>query len=795
MIFISYSRIDALLVKMIVSKLKIIYESSEVWFDEELKRNAAQNWENRLQHEISICKVFIFCMSRDSLESPNCQFELQVARQHNKDILPVIVRPKTVIPIEFAKIQYIDMSEGTESGDAMAHLFASLRRLLEIPRNVASTNQFHSNHTPSDLALDDRSTFIANTDNTPLRVIAGPGTGKTYSLMRRVERLLGQHVDPKRILFVTFTRTAAASIKEDLAKSSVLNATSIVARTLHSLCLQILQSSGYLSQQERTNRLLLEFEKTFLLTDIGTDSRFKGYKDAKERLKTFEAGWAKENDDEPGQIKDESDQVYLHLLMGWLMFHKAMLIEEIIPHTLKYLRANPLAPELKLFDHVLIDEYQDLNKAEQAIVDLFGGRSALVVVGDIDQSIYEILRNAYPFGILELHKRFRQVEVNEVDIEVCQRCPANIIDVANSLIKENQVRRKEYFIKPSDPSSIGKISVVQWDDVEQECIGIGNFIQHRLERGEVIPDDVLVLCPRKVYGAFLKEYLNKAGIGVHFTFREQLFDGNPKQDEYFVEEAFTLLRLAADKYDRVALRCWLGFGDSNLLSSEYKSLQSYCYAQNMHPIDYLGEMLNNGLLIPYDDHLASRYQLLQSHLKSLEELTDYQKFMRLFPRILDWTEPVHQITKHIDENTTLSEIIEIIESNSVRPEVPLVAGSVRMMSLHSSKGLTAKLTIVIGCINGMIPKLPDSEMSLKDRQRLLEEQRRLFYVAITRTQSELVLSSCLSMPYELAKKSGVQILNRAKGSKNSQPRTQASSFLGELGSACPPAISGENWKY
>jgi DNA helicase II / ATP-dependent DNA helicase PcrA len=86
------------------------------------------------------------------------------------------------------------------------------------------------------------------------------------------------------------------------------------------------------------------------------------------------------------------------LFVAWLRFHEDMLICEIIPELYRYLRNNPAAPERSLYDHVLVDEYQDLNKAEQAVVDLLSTSAALCVVGDDDQSLYSF-KHAHPEGI------------------------------------------------------------------------------------------------------------------------------------------------------------------------------------------------------------------------------------------------------------------------------------------------------------------------------------------------------------------------------------------------------------
>ena len=116
--------------------------------------------------------------------------------------------------------------------------------------------------------LDPTSLRIAMTNASPLRVLAGPGTGKTYTMIRRVAWLLEEGVPPKRILVSTFTRTAAADLKRELKSLNVKGASSVRATTVHSLCFSILNRHEVLDITGRVPRPLLEFEKRFLLEDL-----------------------------------------------------------------------------------------------------------------------------------------------------------------------------------------------------------------------------------------------------------------------------------------------------------------------------------------------------------------------------------------------------------------------------------------------------------------------------------------------------------------------------------------------
>ena len=124
--------------------------------------------------------------------------------------------------------------------------------------------------------------------------------------------------------------------------------------------------------------------------------------------------------------------------------------------------------------------------------------------------------------------------------------------------------------------------------------------------------------------------------------------------------------------------------------------------------------------------------------------------------------------------------------NIIQPELPTDVDYVRIISLHKSKGLSANHVIVIGCIEGIIPTSSSEDLTFDQQQRFIEEQRRLFYVTITRTGETLVLSSALRLPRDIAYKMRAQI----HGGDNRDVYSIASSFIAELGPDCPRSFTG-----
>lgn len=211
----------------------------------------------------------------------------------------------------------------------------------------------------NDVVLTDAQRRLAESDARFIRVLAGPGTGKTFGLKHRVRRLLKIGVDPRRVLAVTFTRAAAASLRNDLNSEGF---DAIEARTLHSLCFSVLQRQQTLQATGRHPRPLLDFERNPLLADIPNNIAGEKYgkKKKEDSIRAFEAAWAQLQSDEPGWPKDEHEREFQRHLIDWLLFHKAMLIGEVVPTMLEYLRNNP--EDKPRYDHIIVDEFQDLNK-------------------------------------------------------------------------------------------------------------------------------------------------------------------------------------------------------------------------------------------------------------------------------------------------------------------------------------------------------------------------------------------------------------------------------------------------
>ena len=632
-----------------------------------------------------------------------------------------------------------------------------------------------------DDGLEEAPRRIAEIDHTPLRVLAGPGTGKTFALIRRAARLLSEGVTPSRILVCTFTRTAAADLRKELTNLGVNGAAQVYAGTLHAFCFSLLSRTDVLLLTDRVPRPLLKFEERFLLEDLEAEG-LGGISARRKRLDAFNAAWARLQTDEPGWPTEPIDRTFHAALVGWLRFHEAMLIGELVPETLRYLRENPASPDRTAYDHVLVDEYQDLNRAEQKLLDLLSEAGNIAVIGDEDQSVYSF-KYAHPEGISTFDQT--HIDTHDEELEECRRCPEIIIEMANSLI-ENNNRINPIMLRPRGGNPAGEVLVLQWRNIEEEAQGIAHIIQDRVQRNQVVPGRILVLSPRRQFGYAIRDALNSLEVHAHSFFHEEALDGNPKNIAGCdAQQAFTLLTLLANLEDRVALRCWCGFGSTSLQKGEWKRLREHCERTGISPRTALEQLISGQMNLAHVTRIIARYRELQRKLMDLANTAGLELVDSLFPGNEAWASSFRSLAANIDgDDYDAKKLRESLRIGITQPELPTDVDYVRIMSLHKSKGLTADMVIVVGCMEGLIPHIRDD--SDLERNRSLEEQRRLFYVAITRTRETLVLSSVTELPRGLAHRMRAHV---GRGNET-HALTIASRFLSELGPARPAAVLG-----
>ena len=629
---------------------------------------------------------------------------------------------------------------------------------------------------------------IASAPDTPLRVMAGPGTGKSFAMKRRVARLLEEGTDPRRILAVTFTRTAAQALVDDLAGLGVAGCDHVQARTLHSFCFGLLMRDAVLTSTGRVPRPLLtfnshgmrRFEAEPLLQDLAATGRYGSKTDCEKRIRAFEADWARLQSEQPGWPTDPIDQLFERDLIHWLRTHSSMLIGEVVPLAYRYVRDNPGASVLTEFDHVLVDEYQDLNRAEQDLIDLLASHGTLSLVGDVDQSIFSF-RHANPSAIQDFH--IGHAGTHDETLDECRRCPTTVVSMADSLIRHNHSTGTAR-LAPMPGNSPGEVHVLRWPDPVTECVELANYVTARVTSGDVKPGEVLVLTARKAMGYLVRDKIRDAGIEVHSFYSEEALEPVAAQ------RAFALVTLLADPEDRVALRWWLGAGSKTWRTGAYARLLKAAEANKLSPRQAVVAIIDGTLSVASSKTLAERYSELSGEIARLGSMSMTALIDDLFPDGQEEFVLLRAAALSVaDTATSIQEFHTSLRSAISQPEPPESADYVRVMSLHKSKGLTARMVLVAGAVQGLVPMIKPDLPAL-ERVASIEEQRRLFYVALTRSTETLVISGFEHIPRDVAHQIGM-IVPPGTGAA---ARVQTSEFVAELGPTSPKVRLGADWK-
>ncbi len=544
---------------------------------------------------------------------------------------------------------------------------------------------------------------IASTLDSPLRVMAGPGTGKSFATKRRVARLLEEGAPPNRILAVTFTRNAAANLIDDLKSLGLDGSDLIVAGTLHRFCFRLLSQNEVLALSGRTprpvvtftNKLVLQFEGHTMLADLVASGNFGGKRDCTKRILAFEAAWARLQSEEPGWPQNPVDAEFQNALLGWLTFHRAMLIGELVPQAYRYLRDNPACEARSAFDYVLVDEYQDLNRAEQELLDLLAANGETTIVGDVDQSIYRF-RYANPEGIEEYADT--HPHTHDEDLDECRRCPKRVVAIADRLIRHNHPGETEPRLRPKPSNPEGEIYIVQWPSIEEEVAGLGAYVSWLIHNRNYAPGEILVLTPRRRIGYRIRDHIAAADEPVHSFYYEEALEEDQAQ------RAFALLTLLTNIEDRVALRWWLGHGTSTHRVGPYRRLREHCQATGQSPWQALTALEAGELQLPQTGSLVERFQELKQNLGQLEDKQPTEVVDILLPDGADATRVLREAALlALPECETTGDLFRALRVTVTQPEMPQEGDFVRIMSLHKSKGLTSRAIIVAGCIRGSIP--------------------------------------------------------------------------------------------
>jgi DNA helicase-2/ATP-dependent DNA helicase PcrA len=581
-----------------------------------------------------------------------------------------------------------------------------------------------------------------------IQVVAGPGSGKTTGLERRVRWLVRERsVSPSQIFVGTFTRAITAKLAETLGVSfdceepgGGLEEGSPQVSTLHSYARWLLHRYPT-ARRGRSLRFLLGSERDVMLYDIG--HKLADSSNLVQRRKTLNricAAWAE------GTELDLT--VFLGEMDRWLRRHGGMLIDEVVKLALIALEAGDVLAGQ--FDHVIVDEYQDLTAAEQRFVEsLWSGSGSLAVLGDDNQSIYWF-RNNYPDGVSEFAKRWPESELAHIPLPENRRSDRLIVELANAMMVEAGRGNDPMIPKRQED---GELSLVHWPSVDHEVIGLARYVRARSK------NEFLILVPRRFIGYRLRDEI---GPDARTAFHEEVLDSP------LVQARFALASLVADPEDRVALRTLLSFRSDGLAYGPKRNAAAYSTVLDSN---LAGEALLNAIATGTlrvagsgSQHMKATAQRIVRSLAGLpgqcadqlsvlfdaalaDELDDPDQRAQARVSLQTIRDGAYVVWNEMGSDD-LSGILRRLRYR-IATRIPLVGtgdARVRIMTLHGAKGLEADVVMVAGVADQIVPGIVPGEPAKAQSSR--EEQRRLLYVAVTRAKHELVVSWPRAMSYD-----------------------------------------------
>ncbi len=605
-----------------------------------------------------------------------------------------------------------------------------------------------------DLAtLNREQRLAAETLSGPVLILAGAGSGKTRALTYRVANLIEHGVPASAILALTFTNKAAKEMKSRISQLvGEARAEEAWISTFHSTCARILRRDieklGYsrsfvIYDDDDQVSVLKEIMKRLDIDDKYLPLREIKSKigDMKNRLMTpDEWFYHSEQDHRARQMREVMTEYEKRLKVL-----NALDFDDLLIRTLELLADHPPVLDYyrQRFSHVMVDEYQDTNKAQYEMIRLLTQESRnLCVVGDDDQSIYG-WRGADIRNILDFEKDYPDATV--IRLEQNYRSTANILDAANQVIVHNTDRKDKKLW--TEAGSGEKIKTFCAGDERDEGAWIADCI-HSLNRqeGEKL-GDIAVLYRTNAQSRVLEDMLRRAGIAY------RIYGGLRFYDRKEIKDIVAYLRVLVNPTDDISLRRIINIPKRSIGDSTVQELMEHARINDMPLYSALSDLPEG--LGSRPRKCVTEFFMLMTLLSALKDTLPLPEFIET---MIEKTGLEKQYeSENTDEARSRIENIEefkgsVAEYIAQEPEgglegfleqVALVtdldqqdnaSGAVTLMTLHSAKGLEFRNVFIAGLEENIFP----SFRSLNDEKRM-EEERRLMYVGITRARNRLYL--------------------------------------------------------
>ncbi len=585
----------------------------------------------------------------------------------------------------------------------------------------------------------------------PLLVVAGAGSGKTRVLTARVARLLELGVRPEAVLAFTFTNRAAREMRERIAGAVGEAAGRVWVGTFHATAVRLLRRDGSalglardfsIYDREDQESTLREVLKRLGLSETAyRPSQVLGrISDAKNAWITPEAAAAAAMTPYEKQIA-----VAYRTYQDALRARQALDFDDLIAESVRLMRDHPEvgARWARRFEHVLVDEYQDTNHAQFLLVEALSARHRnLFVVGDDDQSIYG-WRGADLSNVLDFEQAFPGATV--LRLEQNYRSSGRILRAANAVIEHNRDRKGKTLWCERGPGAMLRF-VLAGDEVD-EARRVRAFLEDQRRQGRRLAD-CAVLYRTNAQSRALETELR------HHLIAYQIVGGVAFYQRREVKDLIAYLRLAVNPADTVSFwRVWntprRGLGDAVRARVEERLRAGGTAVEALRAVAAEGALTRaaragaDALLGTLDELAGRREEPTDALLVALLERTQYLAHLAG-----EGGDGVDERRANVEELVAagaafheqaggglaefLAETALVTDADRLEED----ADRVLLLTAHNAKGLEFPVVVVAGLEEGLLP-----HASALDDRAELEEERRLFYVALTRARDEVLLTA------------------------------------------------------
>lgn len=601
--------------------------------------------------------------------------------------------------------------------------------------------------------LNDKQKEAVLATDGPCLVIAGAGSGKTKVLTHKIAYDIESGIKPWNILAITFTNKAANEMKERIEKLIGDAAKDLWMGTFHSICVRILRRYidriGYktdfvIFDTSDQKTLIKECLKTLkvddkIFTDRGVLSEISNGKNEMLEPKAYGVKYA-------GDFRKKTIGEIYELYQRRLRENNAIDFDDIINFTIKILSENPDALDYytEKFKYILVDEYQDTNKAQFTLVSLLASKYGNVTaVGDNDQGIYSF-RGADISNILNFERDFPGTRI--IKLEQNYRCTGNILKAANAVIKHNE---NKYDKKLWTENEEGHLPCIYCgEDEYDEGRYIVEQINHLKTEEYYKNSDFTILYRMNAQSRAIEDILMREGIPY------KVIGGLKFYERKEIKDIIAYLRLIHNSADNLSLKRIInepkrGIGKTSIEQiqeiSDKTGNSMYEIIRNAQEYGLTRVFSNSRDFIEQIEYLKSKKDELKISdlIKETLNKTGYTKALEnensveAETRIENLEEFLTVAIEFEEESAdnTLAEFLENITLSSDIDGMEDQDNSITLMTLHSAKGLEFPVVFLVGMEEGIFP----GYKSIGEPQAL-EEERRLFYVGITRAKQYLYLT-------------------------------------------------------